>query len=531
MHAPVDSVGRASFAAAVLKVERAATMIREAISAGSIDGVVLALRDAETCPPLIIQAADFLRTHGQGPMALELLERGLALDGPTAPVQHAYARHCRMAGRFTEAAQWLRSAMLRSRPNAAMALELCEIELAIDEVAALDMAVLAIDLRWIDTAGLKAVAASLAASARADLAVIPLMMLHIRKEDDSVVRTSLCDLFEAHGDFPNLPQAVRSRLGLDKADTGISARSASAHDRLVPALGKEAIATARMREQSPRWIADDGDLWAFLKARIMERKPFSFVRGGDGEGRFIVATDAGFRAMATADDADVMLQQIWFNWFGQDVSEVDPDRLKQLARSFARAFADADLVGLTSAAVIDHDQAHVGYRTVLDAWLSALPTAIDQHYTDASCPLFLHNRDPFFRELLAGQPFLGLISPHRDLASRLGTYLSIDEVVGYVVPGETPLGRPEELASRGQHFPQVFDRLMAEISVPFPGACYLIGAGLLGKIYADRIRQLGGIAIDIGALVDGWVGINSRRNAFVQLAANPLPPLTASDRY
>jgi hypothetical protein len=72
---------------------------------------------------------------------------------------------------------------------------------------------------------------------------------------------------------------------------------------------------------------------------------------------------------------------------------------------------------------------------------------------------------------------------------------------------------------------------MAEISVPFPGACYLIGAGLLGKIYADRIRQLGGIAIDIGALVDGWVGINSRRNAFIQLAANPLPPLTASDRY
>ena len=44
----------------------------------------------------------------------------------------------------------------------------------------------------------------------------------------------------------------------------------------------------------------------------------------------------------------------------------------------------------------------------------------------------------------------------------------------------------------------------------------------------DKVTGSGWTAIDIGALVDGWVGINSRRRAFIELAANPLPsPATA----
>ena len=51
---------------------------------------------------------------------------------------------------------------------------------------------------------------------------------------------------------------------------------------------------------------------------------------------------------------------------------------------------------------------------------------------------------------------------------------------------------------------------MGELEVPYRGAVFLVAGGLLGKIYCHRIRELGGIALDIGALADAWVGINTR---------------------
>lgn len=65
-------------------------------------------------------------------------------------------------------------------------------------------------------------------------------------------------------------------------------------------------------------------------------------------------------------------------------------------------------------------------------------------------------------------------------------------------------------AEFGAHFPTVYDRTLAELSVPRPGAVFLVAGGLLGKIYCDRIKQLGGIAFDIGAVVDAWMGHNTR---------------------
>jgi hypothetical protein len=35
---------------------------------------------------------------------------------------------------------------------------------------------------------------------------------------------------------------------------------------------------------------------------------------------------------------------------------------------------------------------------------------------------------------------------------------------------------------------------------------WLIAAGYLGKIYCDEVREAGGIALDVGSVVDGWCG-------------------------
>jgi hypothetical protein len=43
---------------------------------------------------------------------------------------------------------------------------------------------------------------------------------------------------------------------------------------------------------------------------------------------------------------------------------------------------------------------------------------------------------------------------------------------------------------------------------------YLVAGGLLGKLYCDRIKRSGGVAVDIGALIDGWMGTDTRFGLF-----------------
>ncbi len=60
------------------------------------------------------------------------------------------------------------------------------------------------------------------------------------------------------------------------------------------------------------------------------------------------------------------------------------------------------------------------------------------------------------------------------------------------------------------HFPDMFEKICENINVEYPGMLFLVGAGLIGKGYCDIIKRKGGIALDIGALIDCWVGIYSR---------------------
>ena len=43
-----------------------------------------------------------------------------------------------------------------------------------------------------------------------------------------------------------------------------------------------------------------------------------------------------------------------------------------------------------------------------------------------------------------------------------------------------------------------------------PAWHFLVGAGVLGKIYCDRIKARGGVALDVGSILDSWAMIPSR---------------------
>lgn len=511
------------FVHAVLEVEEAAAILLEAKRTASVDKAREGAARGRSCTQICIEAADILASLGEAAEARAVLRAALTLDGPTAPLQHHYSRHCRIAGDLDEASHWLKGAMLRARPNAAMALELCEIEYARrNDEAAADALMLSLKLRWNDAERLRQAYRQLIGIGRPQAALVPAMMLHLRRADDARHRRELTELLEAYRPYDELPAGVIEHLRLDRPATGIDAAAASAHDQLMGAFDRtQVISAAAARERSGRWL-DDAALWGFLRDRLVARSPFSFVRASDGEGRFVAAMHRSLFPPFGEQSAEAILRQIWWNWFGQDVGQVARDDLQALSESLAGAYANAGLVGITSAGMYEHDSRHFAYRAALDRWFERLNPGAGQHYTEAAYNLFLNRRDPFLAGLLSGISFVGVISPYDDLAKRLADRLGIAAHRDYVIPGETRLGRHQEQRNRGTHFPNVFRQIMERIEVPFAGACFLVAGGLLGKIYCERIRQLGGIALDIGALADGWMGHNTRGEGFDAAVPNRL---------
>jgi hypothetical protein len=55
-------------------------------------------------------------------------------------------------------------------------------------------------------------------------------------------------------------------------------------------------------------------------------------------------------------------------------------------------------------------------------------------------------------------------------------------------------------------WPDFYRRLEEEIEVREQGEVFLVGAGLFGKSLCVRIRERGGIALDMGSTLDGIAG-------------------------
>lgn len=62
-----------------------------------------------------------------------------------------------------------------------------------------------------------------------------------------------------------------------------------------------------------------------------------------------------------------------------------------------------------------------------------------------------------------------------------------------------------------EHFPGIFDIICEEINKnDLSGHLFIVAAGILGKFYCKKITQAGGIAIDAGSIVDAWMGLSVR---------------------
>ena len=217
---------------------------------------------------------------------------------------------------------------------------------------------------------------------------------------------------------------------------------------------------------------------------------FSLVRLGDGEGPMLCWPEI----QRPGEMATVLT-----TWFGRgDLPDAD---LQVIADGLRRAVLSADVVGLPTR-----------YQLTRSPRYGMVFEAIERHRLCSSSQLFTDSGAHWYLQwsgalayLLRGRDYLGIIGC-RDIGPQIADAFGLGSVQTYLVRGEHSF--PGSVSA--PHWPAGFKEVMEQLETVRPGMAFLVGAGVLGKIYCDRIKARGGVALDVGSILDSWAMIPSR---------------------
>ena len=232
------------------------------------------------------------------------------------------------------------------------------------------------------------------------------------------------------------------------------------------------------------------DTYQKIEEAVANKTPMSLIRLGDGEGALM-----GYPEITNRN----AINRSFKVWFGSKV--VSDEEANFIADRIRNAVKNADIVGIPRDKQILR---HPYYQAVFDSLQHYDLVNEKQIFTDAAIHRYLQFC-LLFRKLLNGEKFLGLITP-RDVCEELRQNFHVKNIKHHPIQGEARFAG-DQLTP---HFPEGFLQTSENIDPPYRGAIYLVGAGGLGKVYCQIIKERGGIALDVGALFDAWAEVKSR---------------------
>jgi hypothetical protein len=251
-----------------------------------------------------------------------------------------------------------------------------------------------------------------------------------------------------------------------------------------------------------------------IRALLAAGRPASCLRLGDGEGNLLGACDSDFRNLQrlSAQKASEMHLGRWL-----------PGRvLASLSRATFEAVANADVVGVPCDLRIQRlyqsiENRRPGRKFDIRGACGTINALRYAHKALSIAPAdrvitncwFHRDLLTYYKEILQGTPRLGLIACYPELPDRLRAAFGVGDV--------TFIPIPNQISNTGRrpwapHYPVVFDRVMQSLAGIEEGQIVLVAAGILGKIYCNRVKECGGIALDIGSVADVWMGRRVRRH-------------------
>jgi len=254
-----------------------------------------------------------------------------------------------------------------------------------------------------------------------------------------------------------------------------------------------------------------------VRARLAAREPFSFIRIGDGEATCL-PYEPHLERFAASDAADRER-----TWWGKPL---DPASRTELSALVAGAIWDADCIGVPTVSRflrdirLEQDDALEGGRTGrgLRAALSSLEhierfrPALLPPPSFTSCHLHQDiGRWNLYPELLDGVRDVVLVSCHPGLAEMMEQRFAV-RVAGNVLvpPRHASLPVIKRRISETRALPEMIHEVADRLGDLPRGKLVIVGAGYLGKWLTGLAKTRGGVALDLGSIVDYWVGIRTR---------------------
>ncbi|NDW02924.1 tetratricopeptide repeat protein [Jiella pacifica] len=255
------------------------------------------------------------------------------------------------------------------------------------------------------------------------------------------------------------------------------------------------------------------DVAARIQNAVQNKAPFAMIRFGDGEGTWLhrsTRDEVRYSALYERNR-----QEFWNVWFGADQASEQGAFYATLSdlRHLAKT---ADIIGAPSINWIKHEYEIASLRGVpgtLNALRCALEVKSRQTALYAESLHYQLDSSGFLRELLNSQTRIGVMSCHPAIVDFMKAEFGLKNVDYYPIPGEPSRRHLHgDSTITGRHFPDYFRKTMSLIDQNDHqrGQVVLVGGGILGKLYALRLKQAGAIALDIGSLADKWMGKKTR---------------------
>lgn len=258
------------------------------------------------------------------------------------------------------------------------------------------------------------------------------------------------------------------------------------------------------------------DLADFIIERIQNKSPTSIIRLGDGEGHFLPYESDDLQWQEYDQGIS---QQTW--WGGVKLG--GPDGMRVIS-SFRDAIANADVIGipdLERLVFINQNASPAaasgesrGLRAILN-WLrhqKGESESATKRAALASCHFHTHlERWDLYRYIFTEVTKATVISCHTEIGSLMRDRFGIADVTVTPIPAE--YRHASKITGKqiiNDHYPSCYNSILNNLHVT-AGEVFLVAAGFLGKIYCAEIKKQGGIAIDIGSIVDVWSGFSTRR--------------------
>lgn len=248
-----------------------------------------------------------------------------------------------------------------------------------------------------------------------------------------------------------------------------------------------------------------------IRAAIAERRPFSLIRLGDGEGALLarsVFTDpTQFEDLLTANREEFLGL-----WFGANAHRA-AQSVETLVGDLRAAIDDADLVCIPDKSGWQRELRLASPRGVPS--LGAILSHTRNWSAKRLCPQIIHlalDQSGKIDVILKGltNPIV-VIGPHPGIDAYVQKRFLTPNVRAIRIPArQADLPALSYPRDERRHFPEVFEEVCETISALPQGSICLVGAGPLGKIYCARAKAHGHVAIDLGAVLDNWMNIKSR---------------------